>query len=402
MRILNLLPRLPTPPVDGGAIGVYYPMKHLAMMGHTLCTLSLVSNRHPQDAEAYRKYTELYTVPGDFPEFGIGSALANLFDRRPYNLALRFARPEMHRLIRKVAAETPKPDVIQIDWIYMAEYLGTLRKSFPDVPVVLRQHNAEYVIFRRLAEHEKNPLKRLFLAYQARKMKRYETQMMRKVDFYTTVTPTDEALFRQMASHTPGKVIAAGVETQRFARPDGMPRDRAFLILGSLSWAPYAQSVKWFLEQVWAPFAKNHPGVGLYVVGSAPPTEIQSWNGTMGVTVTGFVDDVKPLVHRCTAMVVPLLSGSGMRIKIVEAMAASLPVVTTSVGVEGIEAVPGEHVLVEDTPDGLQQAMSAILEDAPLRERLIENGRRLALEKYEWESIAREFVKVYESVIGDR
>jgi polysaccharide biosynthesis protein PslH len=398
MRILNLLPRLPAPPVDGGAIGVYYPMKHLSKMGHQLVTIAMVSNRHPQDPELYRRYTELYTVDGNFPEPDAWSALRNLFSRKPYNLALRFAKPEFHKLIRKVAAEVPKPDVIQIDWIYMAEYLKTLRKAYPGVPIVLRQHNAEYVIFRRLAENERNPIKRIFLKYQAWKTKRYERRMMRKVDYYTTVTATDEALFRMLAPETPGRTIPAGVDSARFARPSDMPRERSFIILGSLSWAPYAQSVQWFLEHVWSAYAKANPGVTLYVVGSAPPPEVQRWNGTQGVIVTGFVDDVMPLMHRCSGMIVPLLSGSGMRIKIVEAMAASLPVITTSVGVEGIEAVDGKHVLVGDRPVELRTHMDHILADPAFAREMAHKAHQLAVDHYEWASIAKGFVEVFESV----
>lgn len=401
MRILNLLPRLPAPPVDGGAIGVYYPMKHLSKMGHELVTIAMVSNRHPQDPELYRRYTELYTVDGNFPEPDAWSAFRNLFSRKPYNLALRFAKPEFHKLIRKVAVEVPKPDVIQIDWIYMAEYLKTLRKAYPGVPVVLRQHNAEYVIFRRLAENESNPFKRLFLKYQAWKTKRYERRMMRRVDFYTTVTATDEALFRKLAPDTPGRTIPAGVDSARFERPTGMPRERSFIILGSLSWAPYAQSVQWFLENVWSAYAKSNPGVILYVVGSAPPPEVQRWNGTNGVLVTGFVDDVMPLMHRCSAMVVPLLSGSGMRIKIVEAMAASLPVITTSVGVEGIEALNGEHVLVGDRPDELRAHMDHILTDPASAIEMAQKAHQLAVDRYEWASIAKGFVEVYAGLISE-
>ena len=401
MRILNLLPRLPSPPVDGGAIGVYYPMKHLSKMGHELVTIAMVSNRHPQDAELYRRYTELYTIDGNFPEPDAWTAMRNLFSRKPYNLALRFAKPEFHKLIRKVAAEVPRPDVIQIDWIYMAEYLKTLRKAYPGVPIVLRQHNAEYVIFRRLAENEQNPFKRAFLKYQAWKTKRYERRMMRKVDYYTTVTATDEALFRKLAPDTRGKTIPAGVDTARFVRPEPMSRERSFIILGSLSWAPYAQSVQWFLENVWSSYAKANPGVGLYIVGSAPPPEVQRWNGTQGVIVTGFVDDVMPLMHRCSAMIVPLLSGSGMRIKIVEAMAASLPVVTTSVGVEGILAEHEKHVLVGNRPEELQANMARILTDTELAASLIKSGHQLAVDHYEWASIAKGFVEVYESLTSE-
>lgn len=395
MRILNLLPRIATPPVDGGAIAAHYPMLHLAKRGHSICTLAFNSNRHPQDPQATRTYSELYTVEGDFPEFSLKSAFRNLFDRRPYNLALRFARPAMHQLIRKVGRETPRPDIIQIDWVYMAEYLPTLRKVFPGVPVILRQHNAEHVIFRRLAANEANFAKKVFIYHQARKLRHYEKRALRKADQFVAITQTDEQLFRSLAPGARGCTIPAGVETHAFARPDGTPRDLGFLILGSLSWAPYAQAVQWFLEQVWVGFHKKNPEKNLYIVGSAPPPGIQKWNGTMGIHVTGFVEDIKPLMHRSSAMVVPLLSGSGMRVKIVEAMAASLPVISTSIGAEGIDVENGRHAIIADTPADLHIAMQQILDDDLLAEQLAENGLDLAKSVYEWTAIAERFEEVY-------
>lgn len=399
MRILNLLPRLATPPVDGGAIGVYYPMKSISEMGHEVCTIAMVSNRHPQDLEMSRAYSECYTIDGKFPEPSFGTAVRNFFSRKPYNLSLRFAKPEFHTLIKKVARDAPKPDIIQLDWIYMAEYLKTIRKCFPGVPVVLRQHNAEHVIFRRLAENESNIFKRIYLFAQARKMYRYERRMMRKMDYYTTVTDTDLAIFKKMAPSVPGKTIQAGVHTEHFERPNSMPREKSFLILGSLSWAPYAQSVEWFLDKVWKKFSKDNPGVGLYIVGSNPPLPIQKWTGTMGVHVTGFVEDVLPLLHRCSAMVVPLLSGSGMRIKIVESMAASLPVISTSIGIEGIKAEKDIHALVADRPEHLREHMQRILEDSSLHGELVKNGKDLVKRDYEWHSIAEQCIDVYQSLL---
>lgn len=399
MRILNLLPRLATPPVDGGAIGVYYPMKSISDMGHELCTIAMVSNRHPQDLELTRAYTELYSIDAKFPEPSFKSAFINLFSPKPYNLSLRFAKPEFHALIRKVARDTPKPDIIQIDWIYMAEYLKTIRSAFPGVPVVLRQHNAEHVIFKRLAENESNIFKRIFLEYQARKMLSYERRMLKKVDYYTCVTETDESIFKLLSPKSPGRTIPAGVHTQDFDRPDTMPREKAFVILGSLSWAPYAQSVQWFLEEVWHPFAKENPGIGLYIVGSNPPLSIQKWTGTSGVTVTGFVEDVIPILHRSSAMIVPLLSGSGMRIKIVEAMAASLPVISTRIGIEGIKAENDIHALIADKPDEIRIQMKRVLDDPELHQKLVQNGIELVKNEYEWKSIAQQFIDVYKSVI---
>jgi glycosyltransferase involved in cell wall biosynthesis len=395
MRILNVLPRIPTPPVDGGAIGVYYPMRELALLGHKLCTLAFESNRHPQDSEMYRSVSELYTIPGNFPEPEVWSALMNLASSKPYNLSLRFDKPEFHKLIKKVAAQTPTPDIIQLDWIYMTAYLKTLRACYPKVPIVLRQHNAEHIIFKRLAENEKNPIKSMFLFHQASKMKRFEAKMMKRVDYYTTVTETDLSIFKSMAPKTPGRAIVAGVDTAMFKRPESLSREKNFVILGSLSWAPYAQAVQWFLENVWTTFVAAHPGVGLYIVGSAPPPEVQRWNGTQGVTVTGFVDDVIPILHRSTAMVVPLLSGSGMRIKIVEAMAASLPVISTSVGIEGILAEHNVHALVADAPEAIASEMHQLIVDAPLATRITEHARQLVIDKYEWKSIAKQMEGLY-------
>jgi len=122
---------------------------------------------------------------------------------------------------------------------------------------------------------------------------------------------------------------------------------------------------------------------------------VQSLNGTQGVTVTGFVDDVIPILHRSTAMVVPLLSGSGMRIKIVEAMAASLPVIATTVGIEGIHADHNIHALIADKPEALAMAMQQLIEEPSLGSRLSENARQLVMDKYEWRSIAKQMEDLY-------
>jgi glycosyltransferase involved in cell wall biosynthesis len=115
--------------------------------------------------------------------------------------------------------------------------------------------------------------------------------------------------------------------------------------------------------------------------------------------VTGFVEDVMPMMHRCTAMIVPLLSGSGMRIKIVEAMAASLPVISTSIGIEGIKAIRDVHALVADQPNDIRSSMKRLLDDGDLHQNLVEKGKDLVKNEYEWKSIAEQFIGVYESLL---
>jgi glycosyltransferase involved in cell wall biosynthesis len=386
--------------VDGGAIAVFNNLVNLKRQGMDVVVAAFESNRHPQDPEQTRLEFPLYSVPANFREYDPVSAFKNLFDDRPYNLALRFDQDTFRDLLRTVRLDHPRFDIVQFDWVYMAPYVNLVKELWPDAKLVLRQHNAEYMIFGRMAEHETKLHNRLFMNLQTSKMKRYEARALTWFDHVISLTDVDRKLFEDMipsgAEQKPGfSTLPAGVDLDTFRRDPNIPRKKQFLILGSMGWAPYVQALLWFLHQVWMDIHEVLPEYNLVIVGSGAPEEITKFHGHYNVEVTGFVLDVMPYLHESAAMIVPLKSGSGMRIKIIEAMAAELPIITTSVGCEGIPIIHKQDCLIGNTVEELHQAIIDFsrLEDGG--NRLVSNALRIAAEKFSWESISKRSFELY-------
>lgn len=408
LKILNILPRIPTPTVDGGAIAVFYNLLNIKREGVEVVVAAFESNRHPQDREQMEQEFTLYSVPANFREYDSKSAFLNLFDARPYNLALRFDQDTFRDLLKRVRQDHPTFDVIQFDWVYMAPYVPLVKSLWPDAKLILRQHNAEYMIFWRMAEHEPAWHNRLFLKLQTAKMKRYESRALTWFDHVITLTDVDKQLFEGLlrrgaearnpatGDHPAITTIPAGVDIQRFARPVGLPRKKQFLILGSMSWAPYVQALLWFLNHVWQDVHEAIPEYTLNIVGSNPPPEVHAFHGHFNVNVLGFVDDIMPELHESCAMIVPLKSGSGMRIKIIEAMGAELPVITTSVGCEGIPIEHERDCVIGDTVEALHDAIVSFTQLPDQGQSLAANAHHIATEYFSWQNIARKTVELYQ------
>lgn len=463
LKILNLLPRIPTPTVDGGAIAVFFNLMNLKKQGMDVVVAAFESNRHPQDAAMTRKEFPLYTVEADFKEYDSVSAFRNLFDSRPYNLALRFDQPRFADMLVDVKRDHPHFDVIQCDWVYMAPYVDRVKQLWPDAKLVLRQHNAEYVIFDRMAAHEPSLKNRLFLKLQTAKMKRYEAKALHWFDHVITLTDVDKELFEGLMpqggkgiarkktagnhaqnsvstgadskqpsqagedtnftgksdstistgdkqdhissltsdlkfGRTPITTLPVGVDLDQFRRNPGAGREKRFLILGSMGWAPYVQALIWFLHHVWQDFHESCPEWKLRIVGSGAPKEILDFNGHFNVEVTGFVEDILPELHTASAMIVPLKSGSGMRVKIIEAMGAELPIITTSVGCEGIPILNERDCIIANTAEQLHLAMVDFTRRPDKGKGLSDSALQIAKNQFSWDVISRQTVELYNSL----
>jgi polysaccharide biosynthesis protein PslH len=401
IKLLNLLPKIPYPPVDGGAIAVYFNLKSLKARGLEIVTAAFVSNRHPQETGPATEDFNMSTVPGDFREYSPLTALTNLFDSRPYNLALRFDQPQYAEMLRTIRSKHPHFDIVQLDWVYMVPYLALCRELWPGARFVLRQHNAEFKLFERMSDHEGGWHRRWFLKHQYQKMKAYEKKAIGLFDAVITLTDVDRQLFASLNPDANLHVIPAGVDLQRFKRPADVPRQKQFLILGSMGWAPYVQALIWFLDEIWSTFHDRHPNWQLVIAGGGAPDEILRQNGKKGITIAGFVENVRPVLHESAAMIVPLKSGSGMRIKIIEAMAASLPVITTAVGCEGIPIHHGAECLIGNTPDELLLAMEDFVSMPDAGERMAKAALRNAAENFSWEVIAGRTEELYRSLLSE-
>lgn len=348
VKILNLLPRLPSPPVDGGAIAVHQLHMSWLRKDIDVVVASFLSNRHPQDIEKVKELFPVYTCKANWTKFTLLDAFKSLFVSIPYNIKTRFAQQEMTALLRDLKKDHINVDLIQIEWVHMAYYIDLIRELWPQTPIILRSHNVEHIIFERLSKEVANPILSWFYDDQAKKMKRFEAQALQSVDGVITFTDLDEKLYKSLYAKFNSKVIPVGIDPSSYNLQE-QKKYQGFLILGSMGWAPYAESVLNFVEDTWINHWKDKSTDSLHIVGSKPTEELRQYDQKYGINVHGFVEDVQPFLHHSRAMIIPLKSGSGMRIKVLEAVASGCPIISTDVGIEGFPFQHQEHCILANS-----------------------------------------------------
>jgi len=396
MRILFLTQVLPLPLDAGPKIRAYYVLRHLAEAGHQVTLLSFVRPDDPPDAIASLK--ELCRAVETVPmvrslSAELWSGVRSLLSNRSF-LIVRDERSEMRRRVRKLC-ESRSFDAVHSDQLWMASYAMqacNLRR-------VLDQHNAVFQIPRRLAASEKNPLKRSILRLEAGKLARYEAETCASFDRVVWVSNADLAALRAArASSTfplaDGPVIPICVDPSAAAdRPSDSRRFRV-TFLGGMHWPPNAEGVRWFLKHVWPEVVSAAPDSVLTLIGKKPP---QPSPGVPGrIELVGFTPDVRQYVDETAVFIVPLLSGGGMRVKILDAWSWRLPVVSTTIGAEGLETRHGENILLADTAAAFSQNVIRVLQDRSLAKRLSEQGRDTVETYYDWKKIYSSWDQVYQ------
>jgi glycosyltransferase involved in cell wall biosynthesis len=258
-------------------------------------------------------------------------------------------------------------------------------------PIVLFEHNVEYMIWKRLHEIEKRPWRRALLALEWRKMRQYEAKACARAGLTVAVSEADRAVLAANAPDADIRAIGTGVDTAYF-HPNGALEAPATLVFtGSMDWYPNEDAILYFIADILPRLRRDVPGTSLAVVGRDPTDRLRAACAAAGVRVTGTVTDVRPYVAEAAVYVVPLRVGGGTRLKIFEALAMGKAVVATQVGAEGLPIVSGEHFLQADSPEDFAQAVATLLKDPGRRQALGMAGRRLVEERYSWTQVTTEF-----------
>jgi glycosyltransferase involved in cell wall biosynthesis len=260
---------------------------------------------------------------------------------------------------------------------------------------VLFQHNVETVIWKRRTEHASDRLRRLYLKLQAERMFRYEGDVCRKVRKVIAVSETDAAMMREWFGVKRADAVPTGVDADYFQVRGPVPPAADLVFVGSLDWAPNIDGIDWFQREVLPLIFRRKPDCSVAIVGRKPPRAIQELSSRYpGVQVTGTVPDVRPWLWGSKVSIVPLRVGGGTRLKIFEAMAAGIPVVSTTIGAEGLGARDGDTIRIADAPEDFAEACIALLDSADERERLRDRALQMVTEQYSWEAVASAFEKL--------
>jgi glycosyltransferase involved in cell wall biosynthesis len=395
MRVLLLTQVLPYPLDAGPKVRAYYVLRYLAR-SHAVTLVSFVRPTDTPAAVAHLAQfcQAVHTLPMPRSQIRDGVYLMkSLVSGQPFLIA-RDCVPEMGALLDRLLAEAVY-DVVHADQLWMAQYALRACKirGQSDAPLlVLDQHNAVYNIPARMAQGEANPLKRALLLLEAHKMARYEIETCQRFDRVVWVTEEDYAAVQERASamgrEAPNSaVIPICVDPDATDAVRRKPDARRITFLGGLHYPPNAQGILWFAEEVFPAVLAQAPDAVLTVIGKDPPKALV--DGRLPVPgrnleVTGYVGDLEPYLAETAVFVVPLLAGGGMRVKILDAWAWGLPVVSTSIGAEGLEVREGENILLADTPLESARAVARVMKDVELARQLADSGRCWVEERYDW------------------
>lgn len=391
MRILQITPQLPWPPDNGGRMALYQEVRQIGSR-HRLTLLSL-SERQPEEGMGdLGEFCESVVTVSDRT-----GTLATLLDaatsERP------FAMSRFHsRAVAKQAAEICEKrgiDLVHFDHLQTAAYRTALPR---EMPCLLRQHNVESRIIERWAERVRPPLVRPLAQRQARAVAAYEGRACARFDLCLAVTEVDAARLRELAPQARIEVLPDGVDLQTFAPiPAHEPKAARVVTTGDYSWGPTRDGLLFLVREVWPQVRQRRPDATLAVVGRAAPAELRH---VEGVSVRGRVDDVRPEIADATAFVAPTRIGSGIRIKILEAMAMECPVVSTTLGAEGIDARDGQHLRLADSPETMSAAILELFEDSAGRRELSRAARARVEERYGWDALGAKLDAVHRNLAG--
>lgn len=396
MRVLQLCHKPPLPKIDGGCIAIFNLSEGLNQKCDVFHMLTLSTEKHPfirsAYAEEFLNATQLDAVFVD-TRVNIIDAFSALVTADSYNVS-RFFSPDFDRMLEQRLKQNPY-DIIQLESLFMTPYISTIRRN-SHARIVLRSHNLEHLIWERLANTAGNQAKKLYLKHLASKLKKYEKRTINEVDGIAAISFEDTKRFQDFKCSVPLITIPFGVDLEKY--PDHSPADPTPLKLfhlGAMNWSPNLEAIHWFLDDIW-PGIEDLP-VELHLAGRGMPESIKKQSSAK-LIVQDEVESAIQFMQQFDVMLVPLLSGSGMRVKIIEGMALGKIVITTRVGAEGIDYVDGKHLLIADTPEKFRSHIRTLCENPVLLKTISRNARKLAEEKYDNQNITDKLISFYHSL----
>lgn len=399
MRILQLCKKFPYPLKDGESIAVTYLAKAMNALGCEVTLLAMNTTKHPVQVPKVRHelshYKSVYYTRLD-NEVKALHAFLNLFSSDSYNIS-RFDNNAFRGKLRQVLKKQ-KFDIIQLESLYLTPYIDIIRQ-YSKAKIVLRAHNVEHEIWERMAENEEVAIRRWYLDYSARKLKKYEIDQLETIDMLVPISSVDHHKFLSLGFKGHSYPMPIGLEMSDF--PFQRVEEDSVLSLsfiGSLDWMPNLEALNWFLDQVWPMVNATFPRLKLFVAGRNCPDWIRNLQ-VENLEVVGEVESSTRFLSEHPISVVPILSGSGMRAKILEAMALGRVVVTSTVGLEGIPARDKEHVLIADTPEAFLRSFTFCHRHKRHLPSISDKARGLTEEYFDHIEIARQLITAYEGTM---
>ncbi|RME96834.1 MAG: glycosyltransferase [Bacteroidetes bacterium] len=395
MKILLLCKKFPYPLKDGESIAIHTLSKSLQALGCEISLLAMNTSKHffagDQHHPELAHYHRIETIAVD-NRLKPWSAFRNLFSEHSYHIE-RFVSKEFGDILARMLQQEAY-DVIQLETLYLAPYIPIIR-THSKALVSMRAHNVEHEIWDRITHNTPFGIKRWYLQHLTTKLRRFERQALQLYDMLLPITERDLRYFRQLGATAPARVIPIGIPTSTFsaaARP--APNKQTIAFIGSLDWRPNLEGLEWFIRQVWPLVLRRFPNMELHIAGRNTPQSLFQL-ANKSIKVHGEVPDSTTFINQYAMMVVPLLSGSGMRAKILEGMALAKVILTTSIGLEGISAADRKEVLIANRPVQFVDSLELVLGQEGRLSQIGHAARDFVFQYYDSEVIARRLLEAY-------
>lgn len=382
MRILQICFRMPYPLKDGGAIAMHNLTKAFPEHGCDLELLVPITEKHNVDVknlpDYFKELANIHTVKVD-TELSIWGAFKNLFTSDPYYISRYRSKNFETKLIEILQASDF--DLVLIESLKVSMYVEIIRK-YSKAKIVMRSHNIEFKIWERHEKALKFGIKKWYLKILTKRLRKYETETLNDFDAIAPITSVDGDFFKKAGCTKPIFPTPSGIDFSSFKANFSNIENHSLFHLGALDWLPNQEAIDWFVSDIWPKINSKYPQLTFYLAGRNMPSKYLKLK-TRGLVVVGEVENAQEFINSKQIMIVPLLSGSGMRIKIVEGMALGTTIISTSVGAEGIEYTDGKNILIADTPDAFLKQIEKIVNDNSLANQIGKNALELAKNKYD-------------------
>lgn len=398
MRVLLLTQVAPNPPDAGPKAKTHYVLRMLAQR-HEVDLVTFVRNEtEATNARALGACcASVTTIPLRRSRIKEPLYAANGWAMaKPFLIARDFRQTFAQAVSLKIS--TGKIDVLHADQVTMGQYLFSPRRERPSH--VFDAHNAVWELVRGLAAKQSIPVHRLGTEIEWRLLKRFEGEVCRRSDLTFAVSKHDlDSLTTAAGKPFSSALVPIGVEIRDVEFNLPRPENKQILSVATMHYPPNAEAIRWYRDQIWPIVKRSRTDGETLVVGPRPPADLLRWGESdQRVVIPGYVKNLNEIYRAAAVFIVPLLSGSGVRVKILDAMARGVPVVSTSVGAEGLELEPGRHILIADSPSDFAAAVVSLLDSPSRRIALARAAREQVLERYDWRICCAPVLDAYEQL----
>ena len=401
LKVLQICNKAPYPANDGSSIAIYNMSRGLLANGVDLHILTINTKKHfKPDEDVPSDFKDKSHYQSIFKNTNVNwlGALMNLFSNESYFVSRFYFDAFDKALMQKLKSQTF--DIIQLEGLFMCTYLKTIKK-YSQAKVVLRAHNIEHFIWNRHISQEKRYLHRLYLSLQNKRLKRFELNAFQQLDAIVPITDKDLLEFKNLGFNKSLYACITGVDIKEYQNKNNITeKSKTIFYFGSMDWLPNQEAVNWFLANCWDQVHAAVPEARLIIAGRGMPLEFFHINKP-NVLIVENVENGKTFFQQHQIMIVPLWSGSGLRIKIIEGMSYGKAIVSTSIGAEGIHYTSKKNILIADSAEDFANDVIALLQSNELRKELETNAANFSKEEFDNMKVVSGLITFLKSLVNE-